>query len=208
VNATHRQSAAISSVSPASVEAPANKFLTVPNILSLLRASLVIPFLLVMLSSMPSASVWGCVLMGVAALTDNLDGVLARKYRQTSEWGRILDPLADKIGVAAAVVVLLVLNSLPVWFAAFVFGRDVLILLGGLYLKSTRGVVLPSNTAGKWAVGFIILTLFLLLAGLRSLVTDVMMLATSAMLVLSVGLYISRFVDVIKNSRVSGHGTF
>jgi CDP-diacylglycerol--glycerol-3-phosphate 3-phosphatidyltransferase len=206
VNATHRQSAAVGSVSSVSVEGPANKFLTVPNLLSLLRALLVIPFVLVMLSSMPSATLWGCVLMGIAALTDNLDGVLARKYRQTSEWGRILDPLADKIGVAAAVIVLLVLNSIPVWFGTLVFSRDVLILLGGVYLKSSRGVVLPSNSVGKWAVGFIILTLFLLLAGLRSPVIDVMMFVTSAMLVLSFGLYVYRFVEVINNFRMTKHG--
>ena len=201
MSATHRQPATVNAVPAVPRDPHANRFLTLSNLLSLLRAFLAIPFLLIMLSSMPSAKVWGCVLIAVAALTDKLDGVLARKYHQTTEWGRILDPLADKVDVAAAVVVLLLTKSLPLWFVGLVFGRDVLILLGGLYVKSTRGVVLASNEAGKWTVGLITLTIFLLLLGVHSLLTDIMIAVTSMMLLISFGLYVSRFVDLVKNSR-------
>ena len=207
MNGTEQHPVSLESVPPAPSDAHMNKFLTVPNLLSILRMVLVIPFLLVMLSSIPSATVWGAVLIAIAALTDKLDGVLARKYHQTSEWGRILDPLADKLALAAGVLVLLVLKLVPLWFAGLVFGRDLLILLGGLYLKSTRGTVLPSNEAGKWTVGFITLTVFLLLVRVDSLVTDIAMSATSVMLLVSFVLYVSRFVEVIKNSGQSVHGT-
>jgi cardiolipin synthase len=184
---------------PAS-EATVDRFFTVSNILSISRALLVIPFVMVMLSDIPSSRFWGAAIMALAALTDKLDGVFARKLGEVTEWGKILDPLADKVGLAAAVLVLLYLGDVPLWFVGVVLARDILIFAGGMYVKSSKRVVLPSNETGKWAVGIITLTLFLLLIGLKSIVTDILLAVSTLMLAVSFALYLLRFVRVLKES--------
>jgi len=176
----------------------AGRFLTLSNLLSISRALLTIPFALVMLSSLPERRVWGAVVMAVAALTDKLDGVFARRFHETTEWGKILDPLADKIAVGIVGLVLLLLDVIPLWFVLTIIGRDLAIFVGGIYLKSQRGIVLQSNETGKWAVGVLSLTLFLMVIGFDGIVTDLLMGATLLMLFLSLALYIIRFADVIR----------
>jgi CDP-diacylglycerol--glycerol-3-phosphate 3-phosphatidyltransferase len=176
-------------------------FLTLPNILSLLRLFLVIPLITVMLSDIPSARLWGVFCMILGGLTDFFDGRLARRLNCESEWGRILDPLADKVGVAGAALALLLLNDLPLWFFLALVARDVAILLGGLWLKARYGVVLPSIPAGKWAVGTFALTLVLLVAGLRSLVTDILIGISLVFLLLSFVLYVRIFIRELSRRR-------
>lgn len=178
-----------------------HRFLTLPNLLSITRVLLIVPFVIVLFSSIPSARLWACLIMALAVLTDKLDGDLARKYRQTSEWGKLLDPLADKIAVGALVIVLLLLSLIPVWFAVALFARDLLILLGGLYLKAGRGLVLSSNLAGKLTVNVIALTLFAVLAGVHTVVVEVCTWITVAMLVISFTLYLREFIAVLWRGR-------
>jgi CDP-diacylglycerol--glycerol-3-phosphate 3-phosphatidyltransferase len=198
VNTTQQQLTSTRHPSSGSVIEATDRFLTLSNFLSVLRAVLVIPFVMVMSSTDPMARWWGGALLAVAALTDKLDGMLARKYNQVTEWGRILDPLADKIGVAAVVLVLFTLKALPFWFVALVLGRDVLIFAGGVFLKATRGVVLPSNETGKWAVGIITLTIFLLVLGVHSVVTETLLYVSTFMLLISFALYLMRFWEIEK----------
>ena len=139
------------------------EFLTASNLLSLSRAILVIPFALVMLVPAEPQRIWGGVLLFAAMLTDKFDGVLARKLHQETEWGRILDPLADKVGVASVAIVLLLLGDIPLWFVVALLVRDAAIFAGGLYIRARTGVVLPSNQAGKWAVGIVGVTLMVAL---------------------------------------------
>ena len=134
--------------------------------------------------------------MIIAALTDKIDGVLARKLHQTSEWGKIFDPLADKIALAACVIVLLLLQEIPPWFVIAVLLRDFLIFAGGMYIKATRGIILPSNETGKWTVGILALTLFGLVIGIPAPLSDTMMFASLAMIIMSFVLYVKRFVEV------------
>jgi len=180
-----------------------NKFLTISNLVSISRVLLVIPFVLVMSSESSSSTVWGVIILAIGALTDKLDGVLARKLNQITEWGKILDPLADKIAVAAVAVVLLYLDRIPLWFVFPVVGRDVLIFSGGMYLKASKGIVLPSNEAGKWAVGVITLTLFFALVSVGSPVLHISIAGSIVMLAVSLYLYLWRFVQVMRNSRRS-----
>lgn len=178
--------------------ATGNAFVTVPNLLSLLRAGLAIPFTAVMLSSLETARLWGVAIMALAMLTDKLDGVLARKYHTSTEWGRILDPLADKIGVAAVGLVLLYLGDIPLWFVVALVGRDAMILAGGVLVKRRTGVVLPSNKAGKWAVGVVAATLLLALVGIHGPVLDGGLVVSTSMLALSLWLYVKRFLETMR----------
>jgi CDP-diacylglycerol--glycerol-3-phosphate 3-phosphatidyltransferase len=174
------------------------EFFTPSNLLSIARALLAVPFAIIMLSPIPSARLWGAGIIAAGALTDNLDGRLARKYGYETEWGRILDPLADKIGVAVVALVLLKLGDIPLWFVVALIVRDILIFLGGLAVKAKRGLVLPSNLAGKWAIGIISLALFALVVDGQSPTATVLIWASTIMLALSFGLYVRRFVETMK----------
>ena len=103
------------------------------------------------------------LLMGifaVATISDVLDGYLARKLNQVTEFGKVIDPLADKVLVDGVTLILMIQNRIPIWFGAIIIGRDVLILLGSLFAANKMKFVMPSNYIGKAAVVSIGLTLF------------------------------------------------
>ncbi|MFN0159520.1 MAG: CDP-alcohol phosphatidyltransferase family protein, partial [Bacteroidota bacterium] len=122
----------------------ANRFFTISNLLSISRGLLAIPFMMVMLVPSPPSRPWAAAIMILAAITDKLDGAFARKFHQATEWGKILDPIADKVAVASVVISLLVLKEIPLWFVSVVLGRDILIFLGGMYVKAKKNIVLSS----------------------------------------------------------------
>lgn len=180
------------------------KFLTVSNLLSIARAILVVPFILVMLSGIPSSRFWGIVILLVAALTDRYDGIIARKYHQETQWGRILDPLADKLGIMAGGVVLLILDLVPLWFVASLVARDALILSGGVYIKAKTGLILPSHLSGKWAVGVFSLTILVILLEAPAVVVTACIWSSVVMLIVSLGFYVRRFAEVLRPSAREG----
>jgi CDP-diacylglycerol--glycerol-3-phosphate 3-phosphatidyltransferase len=173
------------------------EFFTVSNLLSVIRALLSVPFAYVMLLVHPPLRFWGAGIVILAALTDKLDGVLARRLKQETEWGRILDPVADKVGVAVFALVLLRLGDLPLWFVAALILRDLLILVGGLYIRLSRRVVLPSNQFGKWTVGVVALALFAALLGASVWLKSILLAASLAGLIVSLVAYVARFVEVM-----------
>ncbi|HAQ50938.1 MAG TPA: CDP-diacylglycerol--glycerol-3-phosphate 3-phosphatidyltransferase [Gammaproteobacteria bacterium] len=87
---------------------------TIPNILSLLRIALIPVLILVYLLPSPSAAMWSAIVFMVAGFTDALDGYLARRWQQTSAFGAFIDPVADKLLVAIAL--LLILYRIPTWY--------------------------------------------------------------------------------------------
>lgn len=188
-----------SDVTSSPTDSPSDRFLTISNFLSILRALLSIPLFLVMMSGRDDANTWGAIIMIIAAVTDKLDGDVARHFHQETEWGKILDPIADKIGVGTTLVILLLLDRIPFWFVASVLSRDLLILLAGLWLKQSKGVVLPSNMTGKWAVGIIALTLFLALVAVPTVWVEGGIIISIGLLIASLILYGSRFMNVLRS---------
>ncbi len=175
-------------------------FFTLPNMLSLLRMALSVPFALVMTSGMENAKWWGVGIILLGALTDKLDGDLARWLKAESEWGRIIDPLADKVAVATVALVLLWLGAVPLWFVAVLLVRDLLILAGGIVVKRKTGEVLPSNMAGKWAAGMIALTLFLALIDHTMAAVDYGIGVSLGMVAVSTAGYVRRFMQVYRRT--------
>lgn len=131
--------------------------MNVPNMLSLLRATLVVPLAIVLREDAPAAAAGA--LLGLALLTDLLDGALARRLGQTSELGRVLDPLADKVLVAGALLALAMTGRVPRELAAVVILRDA-ILLGVGWTRVRGGAPVPAAApAGK--ASFALLGLYL-----------------------------------------------
>jgi CDP-diacylglycerol--glycerol-3-phosphate 3-phosphatidyltransferase len=89
------------------------------------------------------------VSMLLAIATDGLDGWVARRTGTESDWGRVLDPLADKLAFAVFLVTLTLLGRVPLWLAAAVIGRDLLIALGGLAIAGRLGSPPSANVWGK-----------------------------------------------------------
>ncbi len=89
------------------------------------------------------------LLLCVGIITDVLDGFLARKLNQISELGKLLDPIADKLGIAILVVALVIYKEFPIWAAAIIIGRDLIILIAGVLFVSTTTYTPTSNMLGK-----------------------------------------------------------
>jgi CDP-diacylglycerol--glycerol-3-phosphate 3-phosphatidyltransferase len=123
-----------------------------PNFLSLLRIVL-IPFFIYYFDR---GDTWTAIGVLVAAvLTDWFDGQTARWTHEVSDMGKILDPLADKLCLAAVALYFMYTGDLPLWFVGFVLLRDLLIFLGAAYVKYRHKVITTSLWPGKWAVGFV-----------------------------------------------------
>lgn len=138
-----------------------------PNILTLLRIA-AIPVLLALVAvDTPPADLTACIVFALAGITDYLDGKLARAWDQHSDLGRMLDPIADKLLVAAVLMVLVGhhrLSMLGLYPAIVIMLRE--ILVSGLreYLASIR-IGLPVTRLAKWKTGFQMAALGTLLAG-------------------------------------------
>ena len=130
---------------------------TIPNILTLLRLLLVPVFAVVFLKGHPKAAL---AVFAVASLTDLLDGYLARKLNQISDFGKLMDPLADKLMVLTALICQGIAGVFPWSAIGIVAGKELILVAGGMYMLS-RNVVVYSNLAGKAAQVFFILSLVL-----------------------------------------------
>jgi cardiolipin synthase len=122
---------------------------TIPNLLSILRILLIPVF--VTLIVRPSTTTWGLIVFGLVAATDWVDGWVARRIGQVSELGKILDPTADRLAMAAGLIAFVVRGVFPLWAALLVLIRDGAILVIGAALLSRRHVRIDVRTIGKVA---------------------------------------------------------
>lgn len=140
-----------------------DRVLTIPNLLSFLRLLGVPLFLWLVL--VPQADGWAFVLLAVSGITDWLDGVIARATGQISRLGQILDPLADRLYIAATLVGLALRQIVPWWLVALLLARD-LVLLAFLPALRRRGLpALPVHYLGKAATFALLWGFPLLLLG-------------------------------------------
>jgi CDP-diacylglycerol--glycerol-3-phosphate 3-phosphatidyltransferase len=121
----------------------------IPNILTIGRLILIPVFVTLLLTSDGGHSWPAAIVFGVAGVTDQVDGWLARRWRVESEFGKVADPLADRLMIDAAVVLLWNASRLP-WVALAIPARD-LALIAGYKLVVGRGYELAVNFAGKAA---------------------------------------------------------
>ncbi len=139
------------------------RILTLPNLITFFRALLLIPlFIFLRLGEKGHGNFWALFVIGVALLSDFFDGFLARVLKQETDWGRLFDPLIDKIWIAGLGIFLALpwrLNPLPWGFLVLVLIRDVLIIAAGIHAYKGRRIVLESNLWGKWAMFLTALTL-------------------------------------------------
>lgn len=118
------------------------------NKLTILRVFMIAVFLLVLYLDVPNANYWALAIFVVASLTDTLDGYIARHYNQTTDFGKFMDPLADKCLVTAAMLWFVEIGQMPAWALLVVIIRE--FGVSGLRMVAAdKGRVIAAGWSGK-----------------------------------------------------------
>lgn len=120
-----------------------------PNALTILRFAAIPVFVVLLLQERDGPSWWAFAVFAAAGATDQLDGYLARRWQVESQFGKVADPLADRLMISIAVVMLVALDRLP-WVALVLLLRDVLLIVGYRYVVP-RGYDFQVSRLGKIA---------------------------------------------------------
>jgi cardiolipin synthase len=125
------------------------RVLTVPNVISFSRIALIPVFFLLIVD--PDTTTAGVILFAVVIATDWVDGTIARRTGQVTELGKVLDPVADRLAIAAGIIALVIRGVFPVWAAVAILARDLVVLVAGSYVLSRTHVRLDVRWIGKVA---------------------------------------------------------
>lgn len=175
-----------------------SRFWTVSNAVSLLRVVLTVPVVwLIVLGPVYKWVTFALVV--VMIISDMLDGYLARRRNEISRWGKILDPLADKVAIGAITLVLVGFKGLPFWVIATVLVRDGLILLASVFLVGKKDVVVSSNIWGKLTTFFMSLLLVSFLMDVEFAKPFLLWLC-GFLLFVSWASYLISFIQIFKRS--------
>lgn len=118
------------------------------NKLTLLRVVMIPAFLLVLYLGIPGANYWALVIFALASITDTLDGYIARHYNQVTDFGKFMDPLADKCLVVAAMLWFVQVGQMPAWAVLVVVVRE--FAVSGLrMIAADKGRVIAAGWSGK-----------------------------------------------------------
>ena len=177
--------------------------MNLPNKLTILRV-LMIPFFVVfMLCDITGAAdKWIAVALFVlASLTDFLDGYIARKYNLVSNFGKFMDPLADKLLVSAAMICLVEMGRLPAWVVILIISRE-FIISGFRLIASDNGIVIAASYWGKFKTVFqmaMIIVLICNLGGVFGMIETVLIWISLILTVVSLVDYVVKNIDVLKD---------
>jgi CDP-diacylglycerol--glycerol-3-phosphate 3-phosphatidyltransferase len=139
-----------------------NPILNLPNILTMLRIA-AIPLLAgLLLSPSREAGFWAAAVFALASITDWLDGYLARRMGIVTVFGKFLDPIADKLIVMAAMIMILPFGRVPAWIVLVILGREI-IITGLRGIASSEGIVIQASDLGKFKTIFQIVAILGLL---------------------------------------------
>ena len=178
--------------------------MNLPNKLTVLRIIMVPFFVFFMLTDVAGdASKWiALVLFCVASLTDLLDGKIARKYKLVTNFGKFMDPLADKLLVCSAMICMIETGKLASWFVIIIIARE-FIISGFRLVASDSGIVIAASYWGKFKTVFqmaMIIVMILNLGGVFGIIETALMWIALALTVISLVDYI------IKNKQVLTQG--
>jgi cardiolipin synthase (CMP-forming) len=125
------------------------RVLTVPNAISALRIALIPVFVALIVDEHTTTA--GLIMFGCVVATDWVDGTIARRTGQVSELGKVLDPVADRLAIAAGIIALAIRGVFPVWAAVAIIARDLAVLGVGVFLLTRRRVRIDVRWIGKVA---------------------------------------------------------
>ena len=137
--------------------------LNLPNVLTLLRILLVPVVVVALLDATPSGSWLAAAVFALAAVTDGVDGYLARSRQSVTNFGKVMDPIADKLLIAAALISLVSLDRLAAWVAMVIIARE--FAVSALRVAAGQlGVIIPASPLGKLKTVVQVAAVFALIA--------------------------------------------
>jgi CDP-diacylglycerol--glycerol-3-phosphate 3-phosphatidyltransferase len=131
--------------------------MNLPNKLTVARLVLTIVFVACFYAPIPNPMTWALLVFSIASITDYLDGYLARKHNLFTNFGKLVDPLADKILIAAAFILLVEKTEMKAWIAIAILGREFFVT-GIRLVAANQGVVLAAEKLGKHKMVWQIIT--------------------------------------------------
>jgi CDP-diacylglycerol--glycerol-3-phosphate 3-phosphatidyltransferase len=172
--------------------------LNLPNVLTVLRILLVPVLVAALLSATASGDLLAAVVFVVASLTDALDGWIARRRQSESTFGKLMDPLADKLLVVAALVSLVSLDRLSAWVAMVIIAREFAVT-GLRQLAMEDGHVIPASAWGKVkTIVQIAMVLVLIAVDNRTVAVDLLVYVTVVITVASGADYFFNFRSLLR----------
>ncbi len=195
--------------------------MNLPNQLTIFRVVLIVPFVLVLLESMDKINLFGSVsgyvleyialaVFVIASFTDMFDGKIARKYNLVTNFGKFMDPLADKLLVCSAMILLVEMARIPSWMVIIIISRE-FIISGFRLIASDNGVVIAASYWGKFKTTFQMIMIGMMivedapfLGGFQhgfGILTAVVMWIAFALTVISLIDYLIKNKDVMKDTK-------
>ncbi|MCM1040614.1 MAG: CDP-diacylglycerol--glycerol-3-phosphate 3-phosphatidyltransferase [Ruminococcus sp.] len=177
--------------------------MNLPNKLTMFRVILIPFFVLFMLVEITNVDKWiALAVFIIASLTDLLDGKIARKYNLVTNFGKFMDPLADKLLVCSALICLVELAKIPAWMVIIIIARE-FIISGFRLIAADNGVVIAASYWGKFKTTFQMVMICLLIADIAAIniITNVITWIALILTVISLIDYLVKNKDVMKDTK-------
>ena len=177
--------------------------MNLPNKLTLFRVILIPFFIVFLLVPITPYDKWiALAIFIIASLTDLLDGKIARKYNLVTNFGKFMDPLADKLLVCSALICLIELNRIPSWMVILIIARE-FVISGFRLIASDNGVVIAASYFGKFKTTFQMVAVCLMIADIAALklLTDIVLWIAVVLTVVSLIDYLIKNKDVMKETK-------
>ena len=174
--------------------------MNLPNKLTLLRVIMIPFFLIFLLLDITPDDKWiALAIFVIASLTDLADGKIARKYNLITNFGKFMDPLADKLLVCSAMIALIELERIPAWIVIVIIARE-FIISGFRLVASDNGVVIAASYWGKFKTTFQMIMVILMIVDIPQL-----QIVTTIIMYIALVLTIVSLIDyLVKNWGVMG----
>ena len=191
--------------------------MNLPNKLTVFRMILIVPFVLLLLGGFHEWA-WFTAIFGgimeyvdyialaifiIASLTDMLDGKIARKYNLITNFGKFMDPLADKLLVCSAMICLIDMDRIPAWIVIVIISRE-FIISGFRLVASDNHVVIAASYWGKFKTTFQMIMVILMIANIQALniLTQIVMWIALALTIISLIDYIVKNKNVLFDGNI------
>jgi CDP-diacylglycerol--glycerol-3-phosphate 3-phosphatidyltransferase len=181
--------------------------MNIPNVLSIFRLCLVPVFILTYFDGAPNATLRAAAVYAIAAATDVMDGYIARKFDKTSQLGRVLDPLADKLMAFSVLVCITIDELIPIWAVTVFFVKECLMGIGAALLFKRISDTPPSNAFGKISTVAFFAVCVILIVGkgyIPGPVPEILITAAIVLMLLAFATYVQKFVILEKNNKPVG----
>ena len=175
--------------------------MNLPNKLTMFRVILIPVFIVVLMTGLiadPLNRYIGTLIFCVASFTDYLDGHIARKYNLVTNFGKFMDPLADKLLVSSALICMIEMGMLPAWIVIIIISRE-FIITGFRLIAAEGGLVIAASRGGKIKTVTQMIMIILLLLGVQGIIATILIFLATLFTVISGVDYIVKNISILRN---------